>query len=60
MRVSIIYKGPVQFLTQPSAEAAPDATDQVSPTTATKETVECGSTVLGAVSHQDDVKGQGH
>ncbi|XP_072253795.1 nostrin isoform X2 [Leuresthes tenuis] len=58
MRLSIIYKGPVQFLTQLSAEAAPNSTDQVSPTTATKETVECGGTVFGAVPHQDDVKGQ--
>ncbi|KAM4558057.1 nostrin isoform 3-T3 [Odontesthes bonariensis] len=57
MRVSIIYKGPVQFLTRPSAEASPNATDQVAPTTAKNETEECGSSVHGAVSHQDGVKG---
>nr|XP_046259210.1 nostrin [Scatophagus argus] len=57
LRASIIYKGPAQFVTQQSVEAAPGAADQ----TATHETVvvECDSTVNEVLPHSDDDKEQG-
>ncbi|CAJ1079338.1 nostrin [Xyrichtys novacula] len=61
LRASIIYKGPVEFLTQKSAEAQPSPTEQVSPTTTTYEPVfaECDSTVNGGTPQTDDDKEQG-
>ncbi|XP_068428915.1 nostrin [Clinocottus analis] len=57
LRTSIIYKGPVQFVTQIKSEVAlPSASDQVPSPTGTRETAaaECGSTVNGHLSCHDD------
>ncbi|TKS67249.1 Nostrin BM247 -like protein [Collichthys lucidus] len=61
LRASIIYKGPVQFLTQQSAETLPSPTDEVTSTATTHTTVavECDSTVNGDLPHTDDDKEQG-
>ncbi|TMS06777.1 Nostrin [Larimichthys crocea] len=61
LRASIIYKGPVQFLTQQSAETLPSSTDEVTSTATTHTTVavECDSTVDGDLPHTDDDKEQG-
>ncbi|XP_071330099.1 nostrin [Trachinotus anak] len=61
LRASIIYKGPVQFVTQQSAEPSPGASEQVSSTASTRDTeaVDCGSIVNGALPHTADDEGQG-
>ncbi|CAG5865567.1 unnamed protein product [Menidia menidia] len=58
LRASVIYKGPVHSLTQPSAGVSAKPTNQVSSIAATKEPVECESTAEGPESLTDEVKGQ--
>ncbi|KAF7215893.1 nostrin isoform X2 [Nothobranchius furzeri] len=53
LRASIIYKGPVQILTQPAMEPTPAAADLITPSTASEEKVEIGSSDTGAQSHTD-------
>lgn len=50
LRASIIYKGPAQFVTQPSVEQV---------TSTTHEAAECDSTVNGALPHTNNDKEQG-
>ncbi|GAA6231216.1 nostrin isoform X2 [Lates japonicus] len=61
LRASIIYKGPVQFVTQKSVEPPQGASDQVTSTASTRKTEaeECGGTINGALPHTSDDKGQG-
>eukprot|EP00064_Thunnus_orientalis_P012467 superscaffoldBa00001915_g12502 len=61
LRASIIYKGPVQAVTQQSVEPSQSAADLVSSTASTHESEagECGSTVNGALPHTDDDREQG-
>ncbi|XP_018540254.1 nostrin isoform X2 [Lates calcarifer] len=61
LRASIIYKGPVQFVTQKSVEPPQGASDQVTSTASTHKTEaeECGGTINGALPHTSDDKGQG-
>uniref|UniRef100_A0A665UAU5 Osteoclast-stimulating factor 1 n=1 Tax=Echeneis naucrates TaxID=173247 RepID=A0A665UAU5_ECHNA len=47
LRASIIYKGPVQFVTQPSLDPSAGSSDHVTSTASTHETVECDRTVKG-------------
>ncbi|KAF7215894.1 nostrin isoform X1 [Nothobranchius furzeri] len=54
LRASIIYKGPVQILTQPAMEPTPAAADLITPSTASEEKVEIGSSDTGAQSHTAD------
>ncbi|KAI4805730.1 hypothetical protein KUCAC02_010329 [Chaenocephalus aceratus] len=50
LRASIIYKGPAQFVTQPSVEQV---------TSTTHEAAECDSTINGALPHTNNDKEQG-
>ncbi|XP_067459606.1 nostrin [Thunnus thynnus] len=61
LRASIIYKGPVQAVTQQSVEPSQSAADLVSSTASTHESEsgECGGTVNGALPHTDDNREQG-
>uniref|UniRef100_A0A7N8Y7K1 Osteoclast-stimulating factor 1 n=1 Tax=Mastacembelus armatus TaxID=205130 RepID=A0A7N8Y7K1_9TELE len=56
LRASMIYRGPVQFVTQQSAELSPCVNDTTTSTTSTHESQagEVGITVNGAPSHTDD------
>ncbi|XP_042283072.1 nostrin [Thunnus maccoyii] len=60
LRASIIYKGPVQAVTQQSVEPSQSAADRVSSTASTHESEagECGGTVNGALPHTDDNREQ--
>ncbi|XP_034549517.1 nostrin [Notolabrus celidotus] len=62
LRASIIYKGPVQFMTQQSAESLPGATEQGTSSATAHEpvSVECDSTVNGSLPHTDEDREQGH
>ncbi|KAM9851282.1 nostrin isoform 2-T2 [Aulostomus maculatus] len=58
LRASIIYKGPVQTLTQPGVTPPSDTSDQVSATAAPDRT-EAAKCVSPASSHTDEDKDQG-
>nr|XP_019945839.1 PREDICTED: nostrin [Paralichthys olivaceus] len=61
LRASIIYKGPAQFVTQPSVEPSPGSSDPVTSTSSTHggEAAECDSTVTRAPAHTGDDKQEG-
>ncbi|XP_034429816.1 nostrin [Hippoglossus hippoglossus] len=61
LRASIIYKGPAQFVTQPSVEPSPGSSDQVTSTSSThgSEAAECDSTDNRAPAHTGEDKQEG-
>ncbi|CAB1435036.1 unnamed protein product [Pleuronectes platessa] len=61
LRASIIYKGPAQFVTQPSVEPSAGSSDQVTSTSSThgSEAAECDSTDNRAPPHTGEDKQEG-
>ncbi|XP_038136176.1 nostrin isoform X1 [Cyprinodon tularosa] len=57
LRASVIYKGPVQTPTEPTVEPTPNATDPITSTTPTQETVEASDSAANeALPARDDKK----
>ncbi|XP_060944715.1 nostrin [Limanda limanda] len=61
LRASIIYKGPAQFVKQPSVEPSPGSSDQVTSTSSThgSEAAECASTDNREPAHTGEDKQEG-